>query len=72
MSLIAYYRDIYPISYVARDLDRAMDFAHGNEGVPQVRFAYLDTRSWLGHYTEYLWWAQGMAAANAALPDLAK
>ena len=51
--------------------DFALRFAYDKEGEAQVRFAYVDTRPSLGHYTEYLWWAQGMAAANAALSDLA-
>ena len=49
-----------------------LGFAYDHEGAPAVRFAYCDTRPTLGHYTEYLWFAQGMAAANAALPDLAQ
>jgi hypothetical protein len=49
----------------------ALSFAYDNAGEAVVRFAYVDTRPSLGHYTEYLWWVQGMEAANAALPNLA-
>jgi hypothetical protein len=27
---------------------------------PVVRYGYLDTRRWCGHYTEYLWWSEAM------------
>jgi hypothetical protein len=61
---------------LARDIcsngdDFALAFAYDDGEKAKVRFAYVDTRAYLGHYTEYLWWAQGMAAANAALPNLA-
>jgi hypothetical protein len=51
--------------------DLALSFAFDAGPEAQVRFAYVDTRAYLGHYTEYLWWKQGFAAANAALPNLA-
>lgn len=28
-----------------------------NEAEPMVAFCYVDTRERIGHYTEYLWWA---------------
>ena len=27
---------------------------------PVVRYGYVDTRRWCGHYTEYLWWSESM------------
>lgn len=27
---------------------------------PVVRYGYVDTRKWCGHYTEYLWWSDAM------------
>jgi len=27
---------------------------------PVVRYGYIDTRKWCGHYTEYLWWSDAM------------
>jgi hypothetical protein len=50
--------------------DFALSYAYDHGPEAMVRFAYVDTRPYYGHYTEYLWWAQGMAVANAALPDL--
>lgn len=35
---------------------------------PVVRYGYVDTRQWCGHYTEYLWWSEAMAAAPT-FPD---
>jgi catechol 2,3-dioxygenase-like lactoylglutathione lyase family enzyme len=37
----------------------------------QVRFGYVDTRAYYGHFTEYLWWSAGAEAFNAMLPPLA-
>jgi hypothetical protein len=36
-----------------------------------ARFGYVDTRPWLGHFTEYLWWSQDMPP-SPAFPDLAR
>lgn len=36
---------------------------------PKVRYGYVDTRAWCGHYTEYLWWAPELNG-NPAFPDL--
>ena len=27
---------------------------------PMVRYGYVDTRRWCGHYTEYLWWGEAL------------
>jgi hypothetical protein len=48
----------------------ALSFAYDDGANALVRFAYVDTRPSTGHYTEYLWWAPGMATADAALPNL--
>jgi hypothetical protein len=34
-----------------------------------ARFGYVDTRPWLGHFTEYLWWSDEMPP-GPAFPDL--
>ena len=38
----------------------------------RVRFAYVDTRPYYGHYTEYLWWSVGAKAGNQHVPQLAR
>ena len=27
---------------------------------PMARYGYVDTRSWCGHYTEFLWWSEAL------------
>ena len=51
--------------------DFALAFAYDDGQEARVHFAYVDTRAYLGHSTEYLWWAQSMDEANGALPNLA-
>lgn len=37
-----------------------------------VRFGYVDTRPYLGHFTEYLWWSDEIPPGNPAFPDLSR
>ena len=50
--------------------DFALAFAFDDAGAPQVRYAYVDTRPYCGHYTEYLWWSPSLQGADGTLPKL--
>lgn len=43
-----------------RDLAFKLVFPPEPMADPVARFAYVDTRHWCGHYTEYLWWSDAL------------
>lgn len=49
------------IAQIEADGDEIVQISAAEPGAePQAMFAYVDNRSTLGHFTEYLWWSPAM------------